>query len=227
MKLCPLPGFEIRESEVLRYLGSKSETALSEDISRISRQLQEVARPAAAAARFPLRFSGDTPILEGPDIALAGKSIAAHLAGCEACVLLAATLGFEVDKALYVKGQQNAYEALILDACATDAIELVCDGAESLLVRAGLLEEGMSTTSRFSPGYGDLPLSLQRPFLDVLDARRAIGLTVNASLMLTPTKSVTALIGLYRGERRAGSGCQGGCSACNMRESCPYRKGRI
>jgi cobalamin-dependent methionine synthase I len=49
---------------------------------------------------------------------------------------------------------------------------------------------------RFSPGYGDLSLSVQSDLLNVLDARRNIGLTLSDSLMMIPQKSVTAIVGL-------------------------------
>ena len=58
-------------------------------------------------------------------------------------------------------------------------------------------------------------------FLDLRDASRKIGVTVTDRLILIPRKSVTAVIGISEKEipqkRR-------GCSCCNMRKTCPYRK---
>ena len=55
----------------------------------------------------------------------------------------------------------------------------------------------------------------------LLDASRKIGVTVTDRLILIPRKSVTAVIGISEKEipqkRR-------GCSCCNMRKTCPYRK---
>ena len=76
-------------------------------------------------------------------------------------------------------------------------------------------------TTRFSPGYGDYPIELQKSFLHILDAPRKIGLTANDSFLLTPVKSVTAIIGLSENpiERK-----KRGCAICNMNQSCIYRR---
>ena len=76
-------------------------------------------------------------------------------------------------------------------------------------------------TFRFSPGYGDYPIELQKDFLRILDAQRKIGLTVNDNFMLVPTKSVTAVLGLSKNpiEQK-----KRGCAVCNMRDKCKYRR---
>ena len=56
-------------------------------------------------------------------------------------------------------------------------------------------DSGLAVRPRFSPGYGDLPLALQREVFAALDCPRRIGLTLSDSLLMSPTKSVTALIG--------------------------------
>ena len=77
-------------------------------------------------------------------------------------------------------------------------------------------------TWRFSPGYGDLPITIQREFVRVTDAEKRIGLTVNEGGILLPRKSVTAIIGLSKEpipkQRR-------GCAYCNMNKTCQFRKG--
>ena len=56
---------------------------------------------------------------------------------------------------------------------------------------------GMSLRPRFSPGYGDLPLAVQREFMTLLDCAHLIGINLNESLLMSPSKSVTAIIGIY------------------------------
>ena len=108
-------------------------------------------------------------------------------------------------------------DALLYDALASAAIEQVCDAAAGELHRA--LPE-LYQTWRFSPGYGDFPLEVQPMLLAVLDAPKRIGLCATDSLLLTPTKSVTALIGLSETEppKRLR-----GCATCSMRDRCAYR----
>ena len=51
-------------------------------------------------------------------------------------------------------------------------------------------------TDRYSPGYGDLPLAVQREVMEALDCGRTVGITLSDSLLMTPSKSVTAIIGM-------------------------------
>ena len=82
-------------------------------------------------------------------------------------------------------------------------------------------EEGQFLTGRFSPGYGDYPIAVQNDLLRLLDAPRKIGLCATPTHLLTPRKSVTAVLGV------AGhpvTGRRAGCANCALRERCAYRK---
>ena len=50
---------------------------------------------------------------------------------------------------------------------------------------------------RFSPGYGDVSLEVQRIFFELLDCQKNLALTLNDSLIMSPEKSVTAFVGIY------------------------------
>ena len=54
--------------------------------------------------------------------------------------------------------------------------------------------------SRYSPGYGDLPLETQTAVFKALDCERTIGVTLTESLLMRPSKSVTAVIGMKERE---------------------------
>jgi len=49
---------------------------------------------------------------------------------------------------------------------------------------------------RFSPGFGDFGLEHQKAILDLVNAERLLGITVNKSYMMSPMKSVTAIMGI-------------------------------
>ena len=103
----------------------------------------------------------------------------------------------------------------------TDAavsVEQMCDQIE--LELQGHFP-GCSFPFRYSPGYGDLPLELQNPLLDLLDAPRRVGLCASASHILTPRKSVTAILGAADGPIQP---TVRSCLGCPARESCQYRK---
>ena len=147
-----------------------------------------------------------------------GQDIKKHLAGCQRAAVLCATLGAGVDRLLRVSQIADMSRAVVLNSLAAAAIEQVCNEAERLI--AERVSEPYFTF-RFSPGYGDYPLDTQKRLLRLLDAPRKIGLSLNDSLLLTPVKSVTAVIGLSdqpipRGKR--------GCAICSLRETCAYRR---
>lgn len=205
--------------EILRYLRSKPEETLISDIETVYKELSAKFNPAAAAAVFPIKrkngslFCGET--------VLPGQAVSARMSGCERCVSLAVTLGFETDRLISALGQTSPYRAMIADACATAAVETLADRATALC-RDIFCRDSM-ITHRFSPGYGDLPLDIQQTLLDMVDARRLLGLTVSRSCLLSPIKSVTAFIGIAEGDCRD-STLPHGCESCFMQKTCPYRK---
>ena len=113
---------------------------------------------------------------------------------------------------------QNMAKAVILDAMASAAIEQVCDEVEKEIA---VKLENKHFTWRFSPGYGDFPIEVQKNFLTALNAQKVIGLCANAGGMLTPTKSVTAVIGVHE---KSVKNKKHSCESCNMCDRCNYRK---
>lgn len=180
---------------------------------------ENTARPRWCSLRLPLEEGAppaDTAAL------LPGRDAASHLSGCTAAVLLAITLGQGLEAALRRAMAQDVEQGVYLDAAAGVLAEQYAEAAEEALRRAAG-EEGLFLTGRFSPGYGDLPLSVQGAWVRLLDAPRKIGLTVNESGLLLPRKSVTALLGL---SRRETAGHAAGCDTCHLQNHCTsYRKG--
>lgn len=208
--------------EVLRYLGAEGKDPgdllpLAEDCAR---ELLAAARP-----RWTWRGFGCVTGPEGVRLdcgfLLPGKDLADHLAGCREAVLLAATLSPGVDALLRRTQLSDLSRSLVLESCATAAIEEVCDRAEAVIQER---YPGRAFASRFSPGYGDLPVTVQGEFLALLDAPRRLGLCATASSILTPRKSVTAVLGVREpGEKAAPKGAES-CDSCSLRESCLYRR---
>lgn len=175
------------------------------------------ARPRAVSCRLELDWQAGRPCPKGA-LRLEGEDIAAHLAGCTGCVLLAVTLGPGIDQLLRRLGGQVELDCAA-DAAASLLAEEMADAAEAA-VRAGL-EEGVWMTGRFSPGYGDLPLTAQPGLLETVNARRTIGLAVSSAGILTPRKSITAILGLADHPVK---GRLAGCAHCALRDTCRYRK---
>jgi cobalamin-dependent methionine synthase I len=70
-------------------------------------------------------------------------------------------------------------------------IEQWCD-----IIHKDFKEQYGANKNRFSCGYGDLPLELQRDIFAALNVTKNIGVTLSDNCFMTPTKSVTAIIGI-------------------------------
>lgn len=210
---------QINPNEVLLYLGYNGGAVppeLEADIAACSQELLQAARPRLTYRVFPL----DGGRLRGTDFALEGQDIQNLLAGCGEAVLMAATLGPDVETLLMRAQVRDMARALILDSCASTAIENVCDNFEADLKRE-YAARGLHLTDRFSPGYGDLPIAQQRGFCELLDTRRRIGLTVSQSGILIPRKSVTAVLGAADSPRPHR---EPSCANCGLFRSCQLRR---
>lgn len=197
--------------EAVRYLGD-SRVAMTAEMEALLTECEEEVLKAADP-----KFLYKVKELPCPEL-MAGNDIAEHLAGCSKVVLLCATVGAGIDRMLRVAQVKDMSRAVVLDALSSVAIEQVCRQFDEFI--AGQYPD-LFQTFRFSPGYGDYPVDLQKWFLTELDAPKKIGLTTNDNYLLVPTKSVTAVMGLSETEppkRRRG------CASCNLKETCNYRK---
>jgi hypothetical protein len=215
-------------AEAARYLGYKEapDAVMAERLRAAARSVTQAARPRYIYACWPLLVTEGGCELEGA-LFLPGASIVRHLSGCGEAFLLAATLGADVDALLRRTALTDILAGVFMDACATALVEQVMDGAEAEIQRnrAGEGKEKIYFTSRFSPGYGDLPLAAQPVVVRLLDAPRRIGLSVTATNILVPRKSVTAVFGAGTKPRPVcrGAGAASRCLVCPMREECPYK----
>lgn len=212
---------DINRAEAFRYMGLRGE--IPENIVTLADEC-ESRLIAAAAPKFYWIYadiadiSEETVTLAGHKLVLRGRDISEHLNGCFGAALLCATLGDGVDKLLRMVQTEDMAKALTADALASAAVEQVCDITEKEI---GERFADKFTTWRFSPGYGDFPLECQGDFLTAVNAMRTVGVCVTDGGLLTPTKSVTAVIGISEEpipqKRR-------GCGTCTIREKCSFRK---
>ncbi len=212
-----LGSIPVREAlHFLGWRGTPVEPELMQTLRTLCRETAAALEPRAILRRFPLR-DGD---FDGTGFRPRGRDARALLATCREGVLLAATLGAGSERMLLREQARGASRALLLDAVLSAGIEAVCDGIEARL-REECEAQGLFLTDRFSPGYGDMPLEQTKEMLAVLDAQKRIGLTVTATGLMMPRKSVTAILGISETpvERRP-SGCEG----CAARETCAMRR---
>lgn len=203
----------IDEREVLRYAGCRAEEP------EIMKLLHECMAESADKLAYRLCYRETELAIIGDKcdfgvFTLRSEKLAAHLQGCGRAVIFAATVGVGIDRLIAKYGRVSPSKALMLQALGAERIEAVCDEFCNELKE----EYGGALKSRFSPGYGDLSLDCQKDFFSVLDCERRIGLTLNSSGLMSPSKSVTAIVGI---------GCSDNtnrekCSSCVMKD-CTFR----
>lgn len=212
---------ELDVMEALRYLGAgdRPPETLRQSVEETARMLTATLQPRFVYRVFSLNHEGEGIRLMEADLLLPGHTAGRMLETCDQAVLLACTLGAEFDTLLRREQARDMARAAILNACGSAWVEAGCDAAEREIAERF---PRRFLTDRFSPGYGDLPLSLQPTVCAALDVRRRLGIHVSNSNLMTPVKSVTAIIGLSDGPQMARIR---GCGFCSMRETCQLRKG--
>lgn len=147
---------------------------------------------------------------------LKSKDLAKNLSGCERVLLFGATVGLSLDRLISAQARLSPARALFLQALGAERIEALCDEFCKTFEK----ENGVSLNPRFSAGYGDLALEAQKEIFKALNPEKNIGLFLNESLMMSPTKSVTAFAGispektpLYKSK----------CEMCENKE-CAFRR---
>ena len=180
--------------EACRLAGGKSEAlSLKNDLEECYKTFSSGLCYRVCYKEFPLGKEGDA--LDLGFAKVCSKDLARALSGCEGIVLFAATVGSLPDRMVLRQTSLSPYKALLYQAAGSERVESLCDLFCADL-KNELEERGQTPTPRFSPGYGDLPLSLQRAVFSALQPERHLGLTLNDSLLMSPCKSVTAIVGL-------------------------------
>lgn len=212
---------DTRTKEAVRYLGYGKHAVDDHTLALIGEAFEELDR--LASRRIIYRIFDLT--LEGADgitienMHIKSKSLEKNMKGCEKVVLLGATLGAGIDMYMRRLSLTDMAKAVVVQACAAAVLEEYLDACQ-LEIEQGARAEGLFLRPRFSPGYGDFSIEHQGTILRMLDTAKKIGLTMTEGSMLTPTKSVTAVIGLSRTEVPCH---RKGCEECRMTD-CPYRR---
>ena len=127
---------------------------------------------------------------------LESNDLSKNLSECTQVYTFAVTLGLQIDRTIAKLAVSSPGKAFAVDALASAYAESVADTLSQIFQDE--LSEGYTLAPRFSPGYGDLSLSVQPTILEILEASKHIGITLGSNLLMTPRKSITALQGVRK-----------------------------
>ena len=188
------PPLPFDRSAILRYAGARESTPeLNALLDECLVEAEKAFVGKICYCQMPISFADGVTDLAFTKTT--SKDLARNLAGCDRAVVFAATVGIGIDRLIAKYTSLSPAKALLLQAIGTERIESLCDRFNEE-IREKAKAEACNTRPRFSPGYGDLPLSLQQDVFSLLGCSAKIGLSLNQSLLMSPTKSVTAIIGL-------------------------------
>ncbi|MCR4717657.1 MAG: Vitamin B12 dependent methionine synthase activation subunit [Lachnospiraceae bacterium] len=214
---------DVNLRELWRYAGYMGGPVTQDDalnllLKETLDECQMIYNYGVCYVRFKVNWANAKPILP---FETESKNLAKLLNGCDEGVMFAATIGLGIDRLIAKYQRFNQTKALLLQALGAERVEALCDRfCDEIKEQEN--EKGLTTTPRFSPGYGDMPLDLQRDFVRILDCNRKIGISLNDSLLMTPSKSVTAIFGIKRLDKCENFENEDKCRACE-KEDCEYR----
>ena len=207
------PKPPVCEQEILRYAGCKSPDNETLNLLKTClNEAEDVLKYKVCFCVLPLKISDDLCELSG--LRILSANLSKNLSGCNKSLLFGATLGVGIDRLISKYGKISPAKALMMQAIGTERIEALCDTFCGEYCK----ENDVGLTPRYSPGYGDLSLEVQRKIFDILSCSKNIGLSLNDSLLMSPSKSVTAFAGIGKSNEKTINKC----TLCENAE-CIYR----
>lgn len=158
-------------------------------IDGVIKEIASIATPAFVFCELSVRVN-NAKCVYTDEISIVGEGFAKMVNNCPKIIVMCATIGAGVDRLIRKKSSLSVSDGFIFDAVASAMVEGLVNLAEVKCTT------GREHTNRFSPGYGDMPIDTQVDIINLLDTNRRLGLTLTESNLMTPTKSVTAIIGV-------------------------------
>lgn len=204
----------INKNEILKYLGYRTGEVPADIMEEIDEAISIVKK--CARPKYVFRFfDKDDEVLK--EIAV-GRDMAELLRNSFKVILFAVTLGNEIEMEIRKLSFTNLSMSVVVDATASAAIEAFAEELDKSFQKEF---SEFYLTDRFSPGYGDMPVSIQNYFLTAINAKKEIGITTTADGIMTPRKSITAIMGV---SKEVQPHRHRGCENCRLFRNCEFRK---
>lgn len=202
---------KIRENafKYLGYQGQLTEDSIVDLVDECLSEIKEMASFKVIYQTFPLSF--DPLYIEDANINIHYPNLIELFQNCHDVIIIGCTLGIQIDRKLKYYSHIHLTKMVIFDAVASSYLEECCDEYENEHIIG-------KRTYRFCPGYGNVPIELNKSLARVIDCQKKIGLTVQDSHILLPQKSMIGLIGLGDNQKIKS------CRNCLHLKDCSFRK---
>lgn len=217
---------EVSRREICRYLGIRNgmpDPQTAALVESVVKELDQVIQPREFHQSFLLRVLEDEQhTVDLGCFQTHSRSLERNLRGCSEVIIFAATIGSRVDMLLRRYSLTEPSRGVVMQAASAAFIESWCDQINDHLKETAR-KNGLYLRPRFSPGYGDFPLENQKDIFQALQAEKRAGIVLTDSLLMLPSKSVTAVIGAGQEDL---SCVREGCEVCTKAD-CLYRRNRL
>ena len=192
----PLPSFSDRE--IMRYAGVGGPVCES-GISELLIRAKDISRGALDENIGIIYREADINISGNAcDFGFArvsSASLSKALSGAHRVLFMCTTLGVKFDALIMKYMRISPSLAHMISSVGSERVEAAADSFCRIIGERNI-SSGEILTPRFSPGYSDLPIECQRDIFLLLDCPIKIGLTLTESMLMSPSKSVSAIIGI-------------------------------
>lgn len=190
-----LTANSIPHKEILRYMRAYEITdGILQSVSDGEKLVLESASCRACWIRVDIKKLSENSLILG-NIEIVSVDLSKRLSECGSAFIFAVTAGVGVDRVIRASEVKSPLLALSCDAAGSALVEELCDVINHELSELAQ-KEGKQTTKRFSVGYGDLSLEYQKDICSLLDTSKNIGASLTDGIMMAPSKTVTAIVGI-------------------------------
>lgn len=187
-KIYDLPP--VLQKEVFRYAGMKGEP--TDELINVFNECVYLSRDTFAGKICYCELSKEDFLSYLPSAKKSG-AVERLLSSAERIVVFVATAGIAVDRLIHRFVNVSPIKALMFQVIGSERIEAICDLFCKDL-QEKYAKEGWLASPRFSPGYGDFPLAAQTELFALLSPEKHIGVSLTESLLMMPSKSVSAFV---------------------------------
>ncbi len=180
----------IDKREIMRYAKAKSDGEFSELVDECIDKCRDVLNYNVGFCELNFTIQGD--LCDFGAFSVSSRSLSQNLSDAKKVFLFVASVGHGIDRLITKYSRTSPLKALLFNAIGTERVEALADSFVTWLEK----ECSLSALPRFSTGYGDLPLQLQKDIFALLNPEKQIGVFLSDSFIMSPSKSVTAFVGL-------------------------------
>jgi hypothetical protein len=215
----------LETSHVMRREGIRKYGSVKQDITTLIHELlaevetNRLLEPAIAYEIYPVTEINKQQ-LSVAGVKLHGSLFASVLPNAEELAVLLCTIGPRLEsRVTEYLGRREPLRGTLLDGIGSAAVDSLAQAACRAVTKIALIHQ-QQASSPFSPGMPDFPITEQKQLFQLIPAEQ-IGVSLSASGVMVPLKSVSMVIGIGQGMlvRTQAEVCR----RCNLSRTCHYR----